>query len=95
MGQFANGDWWVVGPVTITQIDPASIPAGGRTMHGSMVNPDAGIRQHGYDSPLFRPYRMDANGQPYYQASLNVALGVASGQALTLQPGNSLVTTAP
>ncbi len=54
-GQFANGDYWVVGPVNIVGIDPPSIERVGtttlggfveggddprpRTMHGSMVNP--------------------------------------------------------
>ncbi|MBD3271797.1 MAG: hypothetical protein GF384_04575, partial [Elusimicrobia bacterium] len=44
VGQFANGDWWVVGPVTITEIDPA--PTGGR--NGTMKNP-AASNQQGYD----------------------------------------------
>lgn len=49
-GQFANGDWWVQGPVTITAITPGSfVRASGlngdgtayinRTVHGTMVNP--------------------------------------------------------
>ncbi|NLF29302.1 MAG: hypothetical protein GX591_00275 [Planctomycetes bacterium] len=40
-GQFVNGDWWVVGPVTIVSVDPA--PAAGR--HGSMLNPSIGQGQ--------------------------------------------------
>ena len=39
VGQFLTGDWWVVGPVTVTAISPA--PEGGR--HGSMVNPRPGL----------------------------------------------------
>ena len=40
VGQFANGDWWVVGPVTITSITPADTnPNDGIDMHGTMVNP--------------------------------------------------------
>ena len=27
VGQFVNGDWWVVGPVTIVEVDPAPGPA--------------------------------------------------------------------
>ncbi len=45
VGQFANGDWWVLGPVTITSITPA--PASGR--NGSMVNPMPGDT-HAYDN---------------------------------------------
>src|SRR5687768_2202069 len=43
-GQFATGDWWVVGPVTITSVTPA--PTG--TRHGSALNPRGG--RQGYDS---------------------------------------------
>lgn len=39
VGQFANGDYWVVGPVTIIQIKPASFEVNSRTISGSMVNP--------------------------------------------------------
>lgn len=48
-GQYANGNWWVLGPVTITSITPASTlhnglngngtPYTNRTVHGTMVNP--------------------------------------------------------
>ena len=57
-GQFANGDYWVVGPVSIIAIDPPSVeqigtttltgftPGGSdpepRTMNGSMLNPMTG-----------------------------------------------------
>lgn len=50
VGQYANGDWWVLGPVTITSISPTSmVQASGtdgngnaytnRVVHGTMVNP--------------------------------------------------------
>lgn len=42
-----TGDWWGVGPVTITQLTPA--PAAGR--NGSVVDPPAGKRQ-GYDDRI-------------------------------------------
>lgn len=48
-GQYANGDWWVLGPVTITAITPASTTMDGtrndgstytgRAIHGTMMNP--------------------------------------------------------
>lgn len=48
-GQYANGDWWVVGPVAITSITPGSMLHNGlngdgtayanRTVHGTMLNP--------------------------------------------------------
>jgi len=47
VGQFANGDHWVVGPVTIVCISPASIVTAGRTINGSMLDPVSG---QGFDS---------------------------------------------
>ncbi len=59
VGQFANGDWWVVGPVTITRITPDSVS--GR--NGTMINPGVG-RANGWDSRI-------RYGQ--YSESLNIA----------------------
>lgn len=49
IGQYANGDWWVLGPVNITQISPESTEHDGlngdgsaytdRVVHGTMINP--------------------------------------------------------
>lgn len=50
VGQYCNGDWWVVGPVTITSITPASAVTSGtfnggvatysnRVTNGTQVNP--------------------------------------------------------
>ena len=78
-GQFVNGDYWVVGPVNIISINPAS--SGGR--NGSMINPVVVAGQaQGYDSR--------AHG---YVSSLNVAIGVSSGSPLNLKTGESLVST--
>ncbi|MDQ8183735.1 hypothetical protein [Pelagicoccus sp. SDUM812005] len=49
-GTFANGDPWVVGPVTITNISPNST----EDIHGSMLNPPPG-RDQGFDSRI-SPY---------------------------------------
>jgi hypothetical protein len=38
-GQFANGDWFVVGPAVIRQITPAIIGSGASLRHGVDVNP--------------------------------------------------------
>ncbi len=63
-GQFANGDFYVIGPVTIVSVTPA--PSGGR--NGSMVNPVTtdiqayDDRTYYYDAaylPVF-PYDMSA-----------------------------------
>jgi len=64
-GQFANGDWWVVGPVTVTKISPGL--SDGR--NGSMANPIPAHEQ-GYDRRAWNynpdlsvrtPFMMDAN----------------------------------
>jgi hypothetical protein len=48
-GQFVNGDYWVVGPVTIAEISPDMTTSGGRTMNGWDVDPLPSNAQ-GYDS---------------------------------------------
>ena len=94
VGQFANGDYWVVGPVTITGISPASVESGGRVINGSMVNPSPklGIRQ-GYDSAMYGRYTRAGNFDP----SLNVARpngrDLSESNPLILQPDCSLVST--
>ncbi|MGE9291602.1 MAG: hypothetical protein ACQKBT_11460 [Puniceicoccales bacterium] len=59
VGQFANGDWWVLGPVTITEISPASV----NQQNGSMINPKV-WRAQAFDD------RVQGNE---YDPSLNVA----------------------
>jgi hypothetical protein len=83
-GQFANGDYWVVGPVTIIKIDPPSV-SGTRVMNGSMINPSPklGMRQ-GYDSS------MKSN---IFDRTLNVALDVSATKPLKVPKHSSLVST--
>lgn len=53
LGQFLNGDYYVVAPsgITITEKLPASIISGTRRMHGMMLNPTAGNSvSQGFDS---------------------------------------------
>ena len=89
IGRFANGDWWVVGPVEIVAISPPTQNVGGRQIHGSMRNPTTVQNgEHGYDSLLFHPYE---NGR--YQPGLNVALGVGPTSPLALAGGDSLIST--
>lgn len=78
-GQYANGDWWVVGPVTITGISPASTVKSGRTVNGSQLNPGLGDTQ-GYDS---------APGDMKYDEKLNA--GRPNGKDLS--PANPLRIT--
>lgn len=86
VGQFCNGDWWVVGPVTIDLISPPCQTVNGRVINGAMINPTPD-GTHGYDSTLFAPY-----SDQRYQTSLNVGIGVAAGNPLTVQAGSSLIS---
>jgi len=61
-GRFVTGDWWVLGPVTVTSI---TRPAGTPGRDGSMVNPLPSLVTHGYDARV---------GD--YRAELNVALSL-------------------
>lgn len=63
-GQFANGDYWVVGPVTITSMTPAMTTSGGRTMNGWDVNPMPSNPQ-GYDSCAGDYSASDVPSLPY------------------------------
>ena len=47
-GQFANGDWWVVGPVRVNSITKPN----GTGRDGSMLNPIPHSLNHGYDSRI-------------------------------------------
>ena len=90
VGQFANGDWWVVGPVTVVGITPGSTEISGRTRNGSMVNPSPTLDfAQGYDSAMYGIY----NQPGYYDPGLNAALDVSPSSPLVLQPGSSLVST--
>jgi len=64
VGQFVNGDWWVIGPVTVSSVSPA--PANGR--HGSVLNPPAG-RDVGYDSRF--PYNYNAALRASFPLTMN------------------------
>ena len=93
VGQFANGDYWVVGPVTIIRIRPVSVELNGRIINGSMVNPSPRLGQtQGYDSAMYGKYARPGNFDP----SLNVARpnggDLSEKNPLILLPECSLVS---
>lgn len=75
-----NGDWWVVGPVTITNITPAPVTTS-YSQNGSMINPVPQQSQGLY-------YDSGTNS-PVYNSSLNVALNLPK----TISTAASLVST--
>ena len=100
VGQFVNGDWWVVGPVNIIDIsndiqDKAFLPTDGAAVNGSMISPKPpapeGTRHftqlltHGYDA------RAD-----HYDPALNAAMPrgkpIAKNNPLKLGAGQKLVS---
>jgi len=92
VGQFANGDYWVLGPVTIIGIDPPSTETNGRTMNGSMINPSPKLgRIQGYDSSMYGGYG------PHFNPNLNAGRpnnrNLTPRNPLVLQPHSSLVST--
>jgi len=80
VGQYANGDWWVLGPVTITRITPESAQVDGRWQNGTQVNPaaDGNRRTHGYDERAH---------SSTYDDNLNVDPG-RTGESLSLSTGS-------
>ena len=90
VGQYANGDWWVVGPVTITNITPKSVVSGGRTINGSTINPNsAEWPSHGFDSAM-------AETGIGYKSSLNVGRpggsDISASNPLVVPNGSSLIS---
>lgn len=94
VGQFSNGDYWVVGPVTIVGINPASVESAGRWINGSMINPSPRlVRKQGYDSAMYGRYAQPGD----YEAGLNVARpnnqDLSRSNPLIVDPDSSLVST--
>lgn len=80
IGQFANGDPWVIGPITLTSTSPAATTSG-RAMNGTMLNPAAGPGvQQGFDST------MTAN-------SYSEAKNVGNDLPLLIPAGTSIVSS--
>lgn len=79
-GQFVNGDYWVIGPVTIEHITPAGEfhQESGGFRNGSMLDPEV-VGGQGFDS---------REGHAY-QATLDVS----NRLPLTIEPTTSLVSS--
>jgi len=106
IGQFVNGDWWVLGPVKITAItndlsDKSFLPTDGTAVSGSMVNPivDTPKRQPGEQAATYNK-RVNAHGYDerlnHYNEELNAALPsgkpLSTDNPLILKPSSSLMS---
>ena len=50
VGRFVNGDYYVVGPATVVDIEPLPTPSNG--LHGSMLNIRPNVQVSGFDSRI-------------------------------------------
>ncbi|MCP4650368.1 MAG: hypothetical protein GY853_09865 [PVC group bacterium] len=89
-GQFANGDYWVVGPVNIVSITPQcqyNATADG-WINGTMVDPEPSQMP----SDVGQHQGFSANAGPYYDEDYNDALPngsiITSGNVLTVTSGS-------
>ncbi|HUI74481.1 MAG TPA: Ig-like domain-containing protein [Candidatus Acidoferrum sp.] len=81
-GQFVTGDYYVVGPVTITAISPAPTPSS-PYLNGSVLNLPTANSKSGFDSRLD-----DGTDESWwFDASLR------SYPPITLKPGDALVSS--
>ena len=85
VGQFVNGDWFVVGPCRVIDMQPPTATVGGRVMHGAMLDPDPSLLEQGYDSGLYGPLHGHL-----YKPTLNVGW-VSPANPLALSVGQSLI----
>ncbi|WP_319477602.1 hypothetical protein [Marispirochaeta aestuarii] len=88
-GTYVNGDYWVIGPVEIVEITPASTDIAGRIKNGSMINPDPTMGNvQGFDSSA---------RDIAYLSELNVARpngnNLSSSNSLIVPAGSSLISS--
>jgi hypothetical protein len=92
-GQFVNGDWYVVGPVTIKAIDPRPLYGGeipqDQLDHMDKERPEAQRVRHGFmvNPPAQMKVAYDSGVRNWFDPSLIQKLPAA------IKPGDSLVST--
>ncbi len=97
-GRYVTGDYWVVGPVTIVDIDPESYSSTQASVHrtssvttrylnGSMINPRGGVNVTGFDNGGRSP------GSGGYSHEHNVSWGLDEENPLELSAGDSLLSS--
>ncbi len=85
VGRYANGDWWVLGPVTITRITPESEEVDGRWLNGTMLNP-LGAGQ-AYDSSA-NAFSLSDNVAPSAAGPLSLSTGSLVSAISLSEPSN-------
>jgi chitodextrinase len=90
VGQFANGDWWVVGPVTINSISPGW----DGTKNGTMFNPVSSGNSHGFDTRVpHTNYSASLNKADDLPLTVPVNTSVVSTSGLSAPNSKGLVIT--
>lgn len=93
VGRFVNGDWYVVGPVTVKAIDPPPLYGGeippDQLDHTDKERPEAQRVRHGFmvNPPAQMKVAYDSGVRNWFDPALIQKLPAA------LQPGDSLVAT--
>ncbi|MCP3920094.1 MAG: hypothetical protein GY711_31600 [bacterium] len=89
-GRYVNGDWWVLGPVTITDITPATSFAGEQEWwrDGTMLNPSAVDLVQGLDNSIFASAPAVGAMGYAYEHNLNIAAQLP----YVVSAGTSVVT---
>jgi hypothetical protein len=87
VGQFISGDYWIIGPVTISSVSPGW----DGTTSGSMVNPVASSNKQGYDNRAAMNFAYDATLRKTFPLALAVGDSLIStvGKTGTLTGGGA------
>ena len=85
-GSFANGEPWLVGPISIIHIDNPGVPVNSKNVGGAMINPVPHQKQ-GYSRSL--PFS-HSNG---YNPALDVSIGVSTSTPLYVNAADSLIVS--
>jgi cysteine-rich repeat protein len=81
VGRFVNGDYYVVGAATVTNIQPLPTPANGR--HGSMLNVQPNIQRTGFDSRV-QSGRYDSSLRVYPPITLTPGNRLVSSRSVDI-----------
>ncbi len=95
VGQFVNGDWWVVGPVTVVEVDPAPGPApeGQETQLTQDQWGNTGLQDDNrWRNGSMVVYRAE-NRQGYDSRGRNFNEDAVTRFPLELDPNRSLIST--
>lgn len=78
VGQFVNGDWWVVGPVTVDTVSPGWTSAESAFTNGSEIDPNPDVIQQGFDSRINGSYGFNSSYRTVFPVTINPSGGIKS-----------------